>query len=226
MSTQSDKIQYLTEHEFFRDFAREEIKRMEKQTTMFTCAPGRLFYSAGEAGEILFILKEGSVHLYRLTPEGRKLIVATLDKGAVFGEMSLVGTGMHNTFAEAATPARICVMSRVDVESLLAKKPQMALRLLNMVSGRLRQAETQLEQMAFNSVPSRLADLLIRLAKEENAVQGFTHQDLAEMIGTYRETATSILNEWKSEGVVSIGRKRIDVLDRDALLAITEQNGA
>ncbi len=222
MSTRDEKLYYLTKHEFFQDFNRLEMWNIDRQTTMFTCVPGRVFYQAGETGEVLFILKEGTVQLYRLTPEGRKLVVATLTDGSVFGEISLIGQGMHDTFAEATTPARLCVMSRVDVEALLRKKPRMALRLLKVMSERLQAAERQLEQIAFASVPSRLATQLLQLAGEGNRVKGFTHQDLAEMIGTYRETATLALNEFKAEGLIEIGRKQITILDRPGLQMLAE----
>lgn len=216
---ETEKLRYLTEHEFFQDFNRLEMWNIQRKTTMFTCEPGRLFYSAGDSGEVLFILKEGTVHLYRLTPEGRKLIVATLHKGAVFGEMSLLGQRLHNTFAEAASPARVCVMSRVDVEALLRQKPQMALRLMQSMGERLQAAERQLEQLAFSSMPGRLATLLLELA-EGDQVLGHTHQELAEMVGTYRETVTSILNEFKGQGIIEIGRKQIHILDHAALAEI------
>lgn len=225
MSTQDEKLYYLTKHEFFQDFNRLEMWNVERQTTMFTCEPGRVFYQSGEMGEVLFILKEGTVHLYRLTPEGRKLIVATLSDGAVFGEMSLIGQGMHDTFAEAVSPARICVMSRVDVEMLLRKKPAMALRLLGVMGERLQAAERQLEQMAFGSVPSRLASQLLQLSGGRDEVEGFTHQELAEMVGTYRETATQALNTFKSQGLIEIGRKKIRILDRAGLQQHAEDGG-
>lgn len=222
MDAPDNKLTYLTKHEFFQDFTSLELGKIDRQTTMFTCEPGRVFYQAGETGEVLFILKEGTVQLYRLTPEGRKLIVATLTEGTVFGELSLIGQGMHDTFAEAVTPARICVMSRVDVEELLRKKPQMALRLLGVLGERLRAAERQLEQIAFASVPSRLAAQLLELAGEGNCVQGFTHQDLAEMVGSYRETVTLALNQFKIAGLIEIGRKQITITDHEGLQMLAD----
>lgn len=213
------KLHYLQEHELFQDFSPAEMAEMERKTTMFTTPPGRLFYSAGETGEVLFILKEGSVHLYRLTPEGRKLIVSTLQAGAIFGEMSLLGQRMYDTFAEAASPSRICVMSRTDVLRLLMQKPQMALRLLGTLGRRLLGTERQLEQIAFSSVPSRLAAQLLTLSAGEDEVRGYTHQELAEMIGAYRETVTATLNDFKGQGLIEIGRKRVQILDRAGLEA-------
>lgn len=212
-----NKLRYLSEHELFQDFSASEMKQMERKTTMFTCKPGRTFYNAGETGEVLFILKEGSVHLYRLTPEGRKLIVATLTAGMIFGEMSLIGQKMYDTFAEAATPSRICVMSRVDVMKLMLQKPQLALRLMGMMGRRLMGTERQMEQIAFSSVPTRLANKLLELSGDKNEIKGYTHQEFADMIGTYRETVTASLNEFKGQGLIKIGRKRVTILDREGL---------
>jgi CRP-like cAMP-binding protein len=87
---------------------------------------------------------------------------------------------------------------------------------------RLRDAEERLENMAFKGIPARLASILIRLSEEQNSheITGFTHQDLAESVGTYRETATQVLNDLKASGCIEIGRKRITILDIDALGAI------
>ena len=221
MVKKNQKLRYLSEHELFQDFTLSEMKQMERKTTMFTCKPGRTFYNAGDTGEVLFILKEGAVHLYRLTPEGRKLIVTTLQAGSIFGEMSLIGQRMYDTFAEAATPARICVMSRVDVMKLMLQKPQLALRLMGMMGKRLMGTERQLEQIAFSSVPSRLASKLLELSADKDEIKGFTHQEFADMIGTYRETVTASLNEFKGQGLIQIGRKRVTILNREGLENLT-----
>ena len=214
------KLEALSEIEIFQDLSDQEMEEMDRSTTMSTCEPGRVFYGPDEAGEVLFLLKQGRVQLYRLSPEGKKLVVAVLEKGAIFGEMSLVGQGMHNTFAEAVDACTLCVMSRMDVERIVEEKPQVALRFLESMAIRLRETEAKLEDLAFKSIPVRLAALLQDLAGESNSgdpIEGYTHQDLAEMLGTYRETATQTLNEFKSHGWVEIGRKRIRIVDPSAL---------
>ena len=214
------KLEALSEIEIFQDLSDQEMEEMDRSTTMSTCEPGRVFYGPDEAGEVLFLLKKGRVQLYRLSPEGKKLVVAVLEKGAIFGEMSLVGQGMHNTFAEAVDECTLCVMSRMDVERIVEEKPQVALRFLESMAIRLRETEAKLEDLAFKSIPVRLAALLQDLAGESNSgdtIEGYTHQDLAEMLGTYRETATQTLNEFKSHGWVEIGRKRIRIVDPSAL---------
>ncbi|MFW6098178.1 MAG: Crp/Fnr family transcriptional regulator, partial [Chloroflexota bacterium] len=87
------------------------------------------------------------------------------------------------------------------------------------LGNRLVETERQLEEVAFKSIPARLAGQLLRLADEAggNEVTGYTHQDLAEMLGTYRETITQTLNEFRTTGLVRIGRKKVVLLDEDAL---------
>ncbi len=84
--------------------------------------------------------------------------------------------------------------------------------------------EERLEEIAFKSIPARLASLLLRLADEQGGdeVKGYTHQDLAEMLGTYRETITQTLNDFKGEELLEIGRKHIRLLDPDDLENLSE----
>ena len=178
-----------------------------------------------DTGEVLFLLKKGRVQLYRISPNGKKLVVTTLGPGDMFGEMSLVGQGMHNTFAESIDECLICVMSRADVDRLMREKPTVAFRFVEALGGRVTNLESRLEEIAFKSIPARLASILLRLADEQgegDQVNGFTHQDLGEMLGTYRETITQTLNEFKSGGLVEIGRKHIELKDRDSLELLAE----
>ena len=217
------KLDYLSAIEVFRDLSRKEMEAMDRAITMNTCRQGKLFYIPGDTGEVLFFLKKGRVQLYRLSPEGKKLIVAALGPGAIFGEMTLVGQGMHNAFAEATEDCLLCVMSRADVEHLILSKPRVALRLIEAVGKRLTEAEARLEETTFKSIPSRLASLLLRLSESSGSViDGYTHQDLGEMLGTYRETTTQTLNEFKSLGLIDIGRKRIEIKDLVGLQDMAE----
>ncbi len=217
-----DKMQHLSTMEIFQDLSEREREELDRITTMSTVRKSKVFYRPEEMGEVLFILKKGIVQLYRISPEGKKLVITTLGKGSLFGEMALLGQQMHNTFAEAITECTICVMSRNDLERLILQRPQVALRILEITGLRLRDAESRLEDLAFKGIPARLSSLLLRLAGDEDMVVGFTHQDLAEMVGTYRETATQVLNDLKSKGLIEIGRKRITIVDRDALVAVAE----
>jgi CRP-like cAMP-binding protein len=217
------KISYLKMVDIFQDLSSDDMKEMDRTTTMSTCQRGKIFYQPQDTSEVLFILKKGRVQLYRLSPEGKKLVVATIGPGTIFGEMAIIGQGMHNAFAEAAEDCLLCVMSRHDVERLVLGKPSVALRIMELMASRLSEAESQLEDMAFKSIPTRLALLLLRLRDDQgDCIYGYTHQDLAEAIGTYRETATQTLNEFKANALIDIGRKRISILDPDGLEAVAE----
>ena len=219
------KLQALSEIEIFQDLTQQEMENMDRTTTMSTCEVGRVFYGPDETAEVLFLLKKGRVQLYRLSPEGKKLVVTTLEPGAIFGEMSIIGQGMHNTFAEAIDECTLCVMSPSDVEHLLTSKPKVALRIMDVMARRLKDAEARLEDLAFRSISSRLASLLLKLAtgnSDKMLVEGYTHQDFAEMVGTYRETTTQTLNQFKNQGWIDIQRKCIQVLDTPALEQISE----
>lgn len=219
-----DKIGYLQMVDIFRDLSEDEIAEIDRATTMSSARKGKILYMPEDTSEVLFLLKQGRVQLYRISPDGKKLVIAAIGPGSVFGEMAFIGQGMHNTFAEAIEPCVICVMSRNDVERLLVTKPQVALRIFETLGRRLRDAEARLEEIAFKAIPARLASLLLHLADEQNGdtVTGFTHQDLGEQIGTYRETTTQTLNAFKSQGLIAIGRKRITILDREGLQRVAD----
>jgi CRP-like cAMP-binding protein len=210
--------------DIFQDLTEAEIEEIDRATTMTTCRRGRILYMPEDTSEVLFLLKEGRIQLYRISPDGKKLVIATVGPGAVFGEMAFIGQGMHNTFAEAAEDCVLLVMGRNDVERLLVTKPKVALRIFEVLGRRLKEAEARLEEIAFKGIPARLASLLLQLADEGggDTITGFTHQDLGEQIGTYRETTTQTLNMFKAEGFIDIGRKRIVILDRQGLGRVAE----
>ena len=221
---ESNKMGYLQMVDIFQDLTEAEIEEIDRATTMTTCRRGRILYMPEDTSEVLFLLKEGRIQLYRISPDGKKLVIATVGPGAVFGEMAFIGQGMHNTFSEAAEDCVLLVMGRNDVERLLVTKPKVALRIFEVLGRRLKEAEARLEEIAFKGIPARLASLLLQLADEGggDTITGFTHQDLGEQIGTYRETTTQTLNMFKAEGLIDIGRKRIVILDRQGLERVAE----
>lgn len=223
-ATPGPKMSYLRQTDLFRDLSGQEMQEIDRMTAMTSCRRGKVFYTPGETGEVLFILKKGRVNVYRITSEGKKLVTATVEAGTVFGEMSLIGQGMYDSFAEAAEDCTLCVMSRTDVEHLLTAKPALALRVVEIMAGRLREAEARLESVAFRSVPARIAATLLQLARgESRQISGVSHQELADMVGTYRETVTRVLNDFQAEGFIELGRMRIRLLDPDRLATLSEE---
>ena len=208
------KLAYLSTVDIFQDLGSDEMKEIEKATAMRTCPAGKIFYSPNQYGDVIFILKKGKVQIYRMSSEGRKLVIETLGPGTVFGEMSLVGTGLYDAFAEAMEDSLICVMNRRDVEKLILSKPKIGIRLLEAMGQRLRESEERLEQTLFHEVPNQLAALLLRLRSENGSdTIATTHEELADHLGVYRETVTTALNRLKKQGLVSISRKRVQIDD-------------
>lgn len=216
------KIGYLSAMELFSDMGRAEMEEMSHAVTMRTCPPGTLLYNPGETGEVMFLLKKGSVQIYRLSPEGRKLVIARLMPYSFFGEMSVLGQGMYNSFAEADQECLVCAMSRRDVEKHIFSRPQLVLRILKAVGQRMMEVEQMLEDTAFKALVPRIASLLLR-ESEHDVVRGLSHQGIADRLGVYRESTTMALNEMKLAGLIDIGRKRIVILQRKRLERVAAQ---
>ena len=220
---QRTKVAYLGEAELFRGLNDEDMAEIERSTSMTTTPRGTVFFSPDETTEVLFIVKKGRVNLYRVTEEGKKLVTATIEPGSVFGEMSLIGQGMHGTFAEAADECTLCVMSRTDVERLIRDHPEVSLTLLELMARRLTDAEDRLADVAYKSVPARIATTLLRLAGEANEPVRLSHQDIADMVGTYRETTTRILNELRTAGLIDLKRMQISIVDVEGVREIANE---
>ncbi len=222
----TEKTEYLSAVRLLQDLDEVELATMSDQTQLVRHQAGHLFYMPQDQAEVLFILKKGRVQLYRISPDGRKLIVSILRPGAIFGHMTIIGQGLHNTYAQALDDCVICVWSKDHVEELLRKKPEVALRFLTAVGERLAQMEDQLAEVAFKRVPARLAGLLLRLVDEQEGdctLRGYTHQHLADILGTYRETVSQTLNDFRQENIVQTYRKRIEIHDPAALQNIAAQ---
>lgn len=213
------KLRHLSLIDILRDLEHPVLEWLANHTTMVTARRSQLIYTPGETREALFLLKAGSVRLYRLTADGKKLVLSTLAPHTFFGDMPLAGQQMYGAYAEAVTDCTICVLGRADLEKLIESRPLVALRLLEIVGQRLVEAEAVIEDFAFKGVPGRLATLLARLAGRDGGdeVRGYSHQELAEMIGSYRETVTVTLDDFKRRGLVSVGRRHIQILDRPGL---------
>jgi len=220
------KIGYLSSQDIFRDLSEAEMDEIGRLTTMTTCQTGKVFYQPEDRSEVLFLLKQGRVQLYRLSASGKKIVTYTIEAGSFFGEMAIIGQGMHRAFAEAIEDCVLCVMSRADVERYLLKNPKVVMHLAEALGKRLLEAERQLEELAFKNVPARLAGLLLRLSAQNSGspmIEGHTHQDMAEAIGAYRETVTQTLNDFKRQGLIEIERKAITILDCERLQRIADQ---
>ncbi len=220
------RCEFLQSIDIFRDLSEEDLGRLAEILPKTNVARGHVVYHQDDQAEEVFLLESGRVRLSRLSPTGKRLEIALLSPGTFFGEMPLLGVHMRNAEAEAVEDCTLCVMRTVDVERVILNQPVVALRMLEILGKRLADAEVRLEDLAYRSVPARLCAVLLRLTtKSDGDVEGLTHQDLGDMVGAYRETVTKILDEFRDLGHLELGRRRIRILSRSALVALLEDSG-
>lgn len=212
-----EKAAFLARNEIFRQLNETALHEIERVTTLATYAPGRILYRPGEKGTTLFLLVSGTIHLYHLSTDGRKLITATPKADTCFGEVALLGNGTYSSFAEVIKESRLCVIGKHDIEQLTTQRPSITTALLKSAGQHFAQVEAQLVNTAFKSTNARLATLLLQLAHETPVVAGFSHEELAEWLGVYRETVTVALRDLKEAGAIELGRKHVTICNKTLL---------
>jgi CRP/FNR family transcriptional regulator, cyclic AMP receptor protein len=209
----------------FEGLTDADLAELDDRFSMVTFRKGELVYSPYDRGDSLLVLESGRVRLYRSATDGRQLTLAMLDPGMAFGQVAVLDEPTHDAYAEALSDCVVRVLRLGDLERAISAHPQVALNLMRTLSLRLRHAEDQIESLAFRAVPSRLAAKLLELMDRYGRVtpngiridQRFTHLQLAEMIGTSRETLTKVLNELREEGLLDVRDRLIWILDPDGL---------
>lgn len=212
-----EKIAYLNQIDLFRHLSGEELQAVDRMAALHAVPRGSRLLDPARFEPALYLLKRGYVRLYRVSPEGRQLTVSLLGPGNVFGELEGLSTGTRHSFAEAVTDVLVCVLREADLDRLMRAYPEVAVRMVRVLSSRLRELEDLLERLALSTVRTRLLHLLVKLAESFGVPEGryvrldigLTHQDLADMVGSSRETVTLTLQELARNGVVRTGRRRL-----------------
>lgn len=217
------KSRYLSASAIFSGLTKDQLALVSESASLRTCMEGTVFYTPGQTGQVLFILKRGTVQIYRMGVDGRKLVTAVLQPVAMFGEMSILGQGMYDSFAEATSDTVICAMSRADVERNLLSNPDVVLRILKSVGDRIITLERTLDEIAFLPLAARLARLLLQEASPEGKIEGLTHQAFAERLGVYRESVSVAIGELRTARIVDVTRKRVVITNRIALERVAAQ---
>jgi len=215
-----EKVRLLRAADLFRDLPEEDVQRIEHMAVMSQCERGQVVYSPAETREALFLLKRGRIEVYRLAEDGKKLLLNTVQPGMAFGDMALTGQRMLGSYAEAVEDCTICVMSRSDLEALIVEFPAVGVRLVRMLSQRLADLEQRLEESSLRDVPARVAAALVRAAEQGGPKIAVTHQQLADLVGTHRETITRTLGDFRDRGLIALGRSQIEVIDLNGLRAL------
>lgn len=221
-----NRLWCMAEVDIFRDLDAAEMDAMALAAPMRTFERGSLVYTPHQPVETLFILKQGRIRIFRVSPDGRALTTAIIEPGTIFGEMIIVGQQMHDNFAEAMEDVVVCVMTKADVQKLLLGDRRIAARISETLGRRLGDLEQRLSDAVFKSVPQRVATTLLTLSEGHPTPLGrgqqvkLTHEQLAAIAATSRETTTKVLGEFADLGLISLGRGRIAVIDRQRLEAV------
>jgi CRP/FNR family transcriptional regulator len=208
-----DKIAYFKKADLFHGLSEAELKQCERDLPMFRAKQGRLLFRPGGSDEALFVIKEGAVRIYRLSPHGREITLGTLDEGNVFGTLPMFGGASRNTFAQAATDAVICKISE-PLLHLIRRHPQVGVRLLRVVGERLAALEDLTEDLVFKTAEQRVAKSVLRMVGDGSPEVSVSHDEIAKTAGVARETVTKVLDRMRRRGWVRLGYRSVKVVDR------------
>ena len=223
------KAGLLREVDLFDGMSPSQLKEISRTLPMSTCHVGGLVTSPEDADERLYIVKRGRLRLYRLTPDGKQLTLDILDKGRVFGRMSWLGQEVSDVYAEAVEDALVCSFTPAELSRLVDRFPAVGLNIIRYLAERLAVSEREREVMAFRSVEQRLAARLLDLADRFGmpAHSGIeidarlTQQELADMIGTSRETLAITVSSLRERGILEMRQQRVVINDLEALQNLT-----
>ena len=225
---EEEQVELLSEVDIFEGLSEEEIREvlddLLRRHAEIELGAGEVFYTPQEPDGKLFVLKRGRVRVYKM--EGaREFTLEVLEAGTVFGEVAFTPHALRDAYAEATEPSLLLAMEREDVEQLIREKPQVGIRMISLLSERLRYYETRMEDITLKAVPARLASLILFLVESEGVqIPGeiriptnYTHEHLGTMIGANREAVTRAFGRLQDEGAVQLRRRLIYVEDVEAL---------
>jgi CRP-like cAMP-binding protein len=230
-----EKLGLLRELDLFRGLSEADIEAIGHATTMTFCTPGQVLLSPDDPVERIHIVKKGKVRVYRLTPEGKQLTLDIYDKGTILGDMRMLGQDrLPEAYAEAIEEGVICTITPDELRQLIELHPTIAVNVIRHLATRLAEAERELEAMAYQRVGQRLARKLIDLAARFGAksVRGtliqarLTQQELADMIGTTRETLAHTIGDFRRRGLITTDQQRVVIRDAERLLEVAHGEDA
>jgi len=150
-----EKIRLLSMVDVLEPLSEEELKEFGRRVPDTHVEQGQIFFTPGDRSEALFMLKKGRVRIYRVTPDGWEFTLAVVEAGTMFGEMALTAQRMRQAYAQATEPSDICILKNADLERLVRGNPEVGIKMIRVLSERLRQCETRLEDVTLKDVPAR-----------------------------------------------------------------------
>ncbi len=209
-----------------------ELRRLESSCRTRSFARGEPVYLPAEIADSVMLVIRGRVKICHLTPDGKQSILAFIEPGELFGELSVVDPGQpREEYAETVEPSEIAAISGAAIREIAEGNPGLSLGITRLIGLRRKRVEQRLKQLLFLSSKERLCHLLLELAERygKRTADGIalgirlSHQDLASVIGATRETVTVTLGELQGDGLLRTGRRRITLTDLDRLARLVDQ---
>ncbi len=225
----SEKLGLLSEVALFAGLSEDDIVAIGHATTMTRCVRGQTILSPDDPPDRIHIVKKGRVRVYRISPDGKQLTLDIHEKGTILGDMSLLGQDrLPGAYAEAIDDGVICTITPDELRRLIERYPTIGVNIIRHLSRRLESAERELEAMAYRRVDQRLARRLIDLAQrfgvrtERGTLikANLTQQELAEMVGTTRETLAHTLGDFRRRGLLDTAHHQVVIRDAEALATL------
>lgn len=226
------KLLLLRGFDIFEHITEEEYEEMGLVHNFLEAKDGEFIYFPFQHNNKLYFAKEGFIKLGYIDDEGKEVIKEIIQKGEVFGQLTLEKNNERDEFARAyKSSVSLCAFTMDDFLKLLQKKPQMAIAFSIQLGNKLRKVENRLLNILNKDVKSRLIQLLLQIAADNNSISGnqasiekfLTHDDIAKLIGSSRQTVTTTLNLLEKQGLLIITKQSILLNDIRALKKAGEQ---
>jgi CRP-like cAMP-binding protein len=202
-----------------------KVKSMADKHTFNHYQRDQFIYFPDQPATHIYMIVSGRVKLGHYLDDGKEVVTAILTTGEIFGELALAGEEKRRDFARAMEACVICPLSLDEVKALMKDNHELSFKMLKFVGLRLMKLERKLELLVFKDARTRVVEFIKDTAAWKGKKVGFetliptklTHQDIAALTGTSRQTVTTILNDLKEKNLINFDRKRILVRDLEAL---------
>lgn len=226
----SEKIWHLKNCDLFERLSPDELATLERSALARKYPRGGLIYLPRDAGDSVLLLAAGRVKITNVTGEGKQAILTLIEPGELFGELAAIDAADRDEFAEAMQASTVILIPAEQMQALMQAHPDVTLGVTKLIGLRRRRIERRLKHLLFRSNRERLVHLLLELVEQYGVTDSrgvavgikLSHQDLASIIGSTRESVTVLLGELQLARLIKVDRRRIVVLDLDALAACVE----
>lgn len=224
--------QTLSRVPIFSSLTEPELSFLTSRTVERKVGAGELIFSEGEPCSGLYVVESGNVRIFKSSAGGREQVLAIETAGSSIAELPVFDGGNYPASALAISAATLLFVSKQHFQALCLQHPEVALKVLRVVGGRLRKLVGIIEELSFTTVRHRLVALLIRLAKSERkSVAGTVqitlnanNQELAAQLGTVRELVSRNLSRLQSEGLIAMDGRTVTIPDPRKLAAELQGN--